>query len=65
MLEFPLNESLAWGEGEDVLWSKQVRLKYSFDMNVNSTVKLMKTGKDKVFNEPDTDKIEGLNKFVS
>ena len=65
MLGFPLNESLAWGEGEDVLWSKQVRLKYSFDMNVNSTVKLMKTGKDKVFNEPDTDKIEGLNKFVS
>lgn len=60
MLEYPLNESLAWGEGEDVLWSKQVREKYSFNMNENSSVFIMKSGKDKVFNEPNKDKIQVL-----
>ena len=60
MLEFPLDESLSWGEGEDVLWSKQVREKYSFNMNENSSVFIMKSGKDKVFNEPNKDKIQVL-----
>ena len=27
MLEFPLDENLIWGQGEDVLWSKQIREK--------------------------------------
>jgi hypothetical protein len=49
MVEYPLNEDLSWGEGEDVEWSKQVRLKYKFQMNVNSSVKIIKPGKDKVF----------------
>lgn len=60
MLEFPLDENLAWGEGEDVLWSKQVREKYEFNMNTNSSVFIIKGVKDKVFNEPDKDKIEVL-----
>jgi hypothetical protein len=53
MLEYPLDENRAWGEGEDVEWSKIVRQKYSFDMNTNSAVKIMKPNKDRVFNEPD------------
>jgi len=63
MLEFPLDENLAWGEGEDVLWSKQVREKYEFNINTNSSVFIIKGGKDKVFNEPDKDKIAVLNEI--
>lgn len=51
MQEFPLDERLSWGEGEDVLWSKAVREKYDFNMNIHSTVQLIKAGKDKIFNE--------------
>jgi hypothetical protein len=60
MLEFPLNENLVWGQGEDVLWSKQVREKYEFNMNVNSSVKLIKPNKDRVFSEPNEEKIKKL-----
>ena len=42
MLEFPLNENLCWGHGEDVFWSIQVREKYKFFMNQHSEVKLLK-----------------------
>ena len=61
MLEYPLDENLIWGQGEDVLWSKQVRLKYNFNMNPNSSVKIIKPSKDKVFDETNNDKIEILN----
>jgi hypothetical protein len=43
MKEFPLNENLSWGESEDVEWSKRVREKYSFSINQNSSVFLLKT----------------------
>lgn len=49
MMEFPLDENLCWGQGEDVLWSKQVREKYNFSMNSYSTVKSLKF-KDPAFN---------------
>jgi hypothetical protein len=62
MEEYPLNESLSWGEGEDVLWSKQVREKYNFNMNIHSSVKILKTNKDKVFNETINNKIQILKK---
>lgn len=42
MLDFPLDESLIWGQGEDVLWSKQVTSKYEFSINTNSVVRLLK-----------------------
>ena len=48
MEEFPLNENLFWGQGEDVEWSKSVRKKYNFSINVNSIVKLMRY-KDPLF----------------
>ena len=60
MMEFPLNENLTWGQGEDVLWSKQVREKYEFNMNTNSSVFIIKGVKDRVFNEPNKNKIEIL-----
>lgn len=41
MLNFPLDENLCWGNGEDVEWSKIVREHYSFSMNVHSTVQLL------------------------
>lgn len=60
MEEFPLNEDLVWGEMEDVEWSKRVREKYDFSMNVNSKVYIMKPNKGRVFNEPDENKINML-----
>ncbi len=42
MEEFPLNENLGWGEGEDVEWSKRVREKYDFSFNKFSKIKLQK-----------------------
>ena len=62
MLEFPLDERLSWGEGEDVLWSKQVREKYKFSMNPHSEVFITKNGKDRVF---DKTSVETLNKIMS
>ena len=63
MLEFPLDESLSWGDGEDVLWSKQIRMKYDFDMNINSSVFILKNDKDRVFDEPNNDKINVLKQL--
>lgn len=48
MLEFPLNENLCWGEGEDIEWSHRVRKKYTFKLNPNSTIKLQKQKKVEV-----------------
>lgn len=42
MLEFPLNENLSWGDGEDGEWSFRVRQHIEFKMNQNSVVKLLK-----------------------
>lgn len=45
MLEFPLNENLCWGEGEDIEWSHRVREKYVFKLNLHSSTKLQKQKK--------------------
>ena len=42
MVEFKLNESLKWGQKEDVEWSKRVRKKYDFSFNNFSSVKFLK-----------------------
>lgn len=42
MVEYPLDETLSWGESEDVVWSKQVTEKYDFSMNTYSLVRLLK-----------------------
>lgn len=64
MEEYPLDERLSWGQGEDVLWSKIVREKYTFNMNTNSSVKIIKPNKDRVFNEPDVNKINKLREII-
>jgi len=52
MKEYPLDENLLWGESEDVIWSKQIREKYHFNMNINSTVKLLKQQNNHGFGQP-------------
>ena len=42
MTQFPLDESLGWGESEDVVWSKSIRDKIKFKLNPYSTVKFSK-----------------------
>ena len=42
MEQYPLDESLVWGQGEDCDWSLRVREKYDFSINTNSTVHLLK-----------------------
>lgn len=61
MQEFPLDETLSWGESEDVKWSKQVREKYTFKLNTESSVKLLKQ-KDRVFNDITPEMLDLLKK---
>jgi hypothetical protein len=42
MKEFPLNETLLHCQGEDVEWSQRVNKKYTFRINTNSVVRLLK-----------------------
>lgn len=50
MERFPLDETLVWGESEDVKWSKQVREHYEFSLNNWSYVQLLKQ-KERIFND--------------
>lgn len=51
MLESPLDEKLAWAQGEDVEWSKRVRVKYRMDVVPEAIVRFIKPGKIRIFNE--------------
>ena len=42
MIKNPLDEELAWGESEDVEWSKRVRTKTVFKFNKYSVVRFLK-----------------------
>lgn len=42
MKEFPLDENLIWGQGEDVFWSMNVLSKYDFTLNDKCQVKFSK-----------------------
>lgn len=42
MHEYPLDENLAWGEAEDLVWSNIVKKKYEFSFNPHSIVKTIK-----------------------
>lgn len=61
MLEFPLDERLIWGQGEDVFWSSKVRKKYNFSMNKFSNVKLLKQ-KNPIYTIADDEIIKKLEK---
>jgi hypothetical protein len=45
MLDNPLDETLVWGEYEDIEWSRRVRVKTQFKFNPYSFVKITKPGK--------------------
>lgn len=62
MIEYPLNEELSWGEGEDALWSLLVRKKYDFSMNVKSIVHLLKY-KNRIFDEVSKESLEKIKKI--
>lgn len=49
MSRFPLNESLAWGQGEDVEWSRRWRNQVSISFNPYSTVKVGKMNNHRNF----------------
>lgn len=42
MIKYPLDETLFWGHGEDVKWSKQVRSFWKYRCNPMSKVYLLK-----------------------
>ena len=63
MLENRLDNTLPWGHGEDVEWSKRVRQKTTFKMNQYSAVKLLKY-KDRAFEETNKIDEELLNNLV-
>lgn len=42
LLKNPFNENLFWGQGEDVEWSKRIRHKWNYKLNLNSKAKLLK-----------------------
>lgn len=64
MIKYPLNEELIWGQGEDVEWSKTVREFYDFQMNENSSVRILKPHKDKVFEYMTKDTEEKLEEYL-
>lgn len=63
MIETPLDEKLMWGESEDVEWSKIIREKYTFKMNLYSSVKFMKPKNISQFYEIDEKSRGILNKL--
>ena len=64
MLEYPLDEELLWGQGEDVEWSKKVRMHYEFQMNEFSTVQILKPGKDRAFDEMQAETLSKVLEYV-
>ena len=64
MLKYPLNEQLIWGQGEDVLWSGQVRTQYEFKMNTDSEVKLLRQ-KEVAYGIADDEIVQKLDLFLN
>ena len=60
MSEIPLDETLKWGDGEDVEWSHRMRDKYVFGLNSNSAVQIIIDNKDVQFNEMPPEKYSKL-----
>lgn len=59
MIKNPLNESLRWGQGEDLEWSHRCRHTWKYRMNKKSVVKMLKEkrwkGEMDYSPHPDTD----------
>lgn len=63
MLRHPFDESLTWGQKEDLVWSEEVRQITDFKFNPYSTVQIMKSGKwaPGLINLEDLEKVKGDN----
>ena len=59
MKKYPQHEGLYWGCAEDLEWSSRVRKQYIFNMNTNSSVRLLKQ-KAPVFGYARESHIEGI-----
>lgn len=64
MQEIPLDESLVWGDGEDVRWSHQVRDKYEFSINPMSVVHILEKYKPNIFGFVAPEKIPILKEYL-
>lgn len=64
MIQYPLNEDLSWGDGEDIEWSHRVRKKHTFKLNQYSSVRLQKN-KDVIMNEISKETLELFKKQES
>jgi hypothetical protein len=62
MQEFPLDEKLVWGKGEDVQWSDQLKSKYTFSFNNKSNCLLLKH-KNPSFTELSVQTVSALQKI--
>ena len=60
----PLDESLSWGQGEDVKWSKQIREHYRFSINTHSSVGMLKY-KDRIYSEISSAKLHKVRSLIS
>ena len=59
MLEFPLDERLGWGEGEDIEWSERIKKKYKINFNEKSAALVLKT-KDPIFREISSKSLQAI-----
>lgn len=64
MLEFPLDEKLGWGEGEDIIWSHRVCRKHDFTINPDSKVGLL-TPHDPAFAEMSVEDAKKIGDWAS
>ena len=62
MREFPLDESLVWGQAEDVEWSKRVRVATKFEFRDAASVRLLKY-KDPEYFTADSALIKSIQHF--
>ncbi len=65
MKALPLDESLTWGEGEDVIWSHRYRARYDFSINPLSKVRLVGKKKDPIFKEIPAARLEKMKAWLS
>lgn len=63
MKEYPMDERLSWGEGEDVEWSRRINNVSVIKMNDKASVSLMKY-KDRVFSDCHQELINDLRRHL-
>jgi len=66
LLEFPFDENLVYGQGDDIEWSHRVRKKYDFSFNQLSTVRIIDKNQNRFYHSLASNEfIEKYRKFDS